>query len=275
MLIEYLSQHAEKMYRRTHARIGQARDELDRQQQIRAAAEARRQELREAKPLWRRMLIIPTAGERQARRVRDGAARAVDEAAGTVRDLRNRVEAQEAGLRGEEDFVKALASALPDSWTALCGFRNRAGETDVALVGPLGVWVIEVKRRAIVVVIDGEHWRFEKYDKYGNLKETGDAVDRRGRSWARQATDVADVLGEWLEENGLQTPIRTAVMLMHPRAGIGKHRKMTVDVVSSDPDFLLQEIGAGRQELGPDARRRIVALIKRQHTDHRNRRRRR
>ncbi len=57
------------------------------------------------------------------------------------------------------------------------------GEAGNLLVGPGGVWTIEVKVRAVRVHLGGDHWRFEKFDRYGNRVEQGVLADRRGRSW--------------------------------------------------------------------------------------------
>ena len=41
----------------------------------------------------------------------------------------------------------ALDNALDDSWTLFKGYRNRAGEIDYLLIGPTGLFAIEVKAR--------------------------------------------------------------------------------------------------------------------------------
>jgi ribosomal protein L20 len=86
-----------------------------------------------------------------------------------------------AGIAGEEQMTAALHH-LSDEWRLFRGYENRRGEVDHLLVGPRGVWAIEVKCSGVRVHIKGDHWSFEKFDRYGNL--CGAA-----RSWT--AADVA------------------------------------------------------------------------------------
>jgi Holliday junction resolvase-like predicted endonuclease len=46
---------------------------------------------------------------------------------------------------------------LDDAWVMIRGYRNRRGETDHVLVGPGGVWAVEVKRRRIRLHATGEN----------------------------------------------------------------------------------------------------------------------
>src|ERR1041384_8370166 len=57
---------------------------------------------------------------------------------------------QQAGVAAE-DQVTAYLGVLSDEWTLLRGYANRRGELDHLLVGPRGVWAIEVKGRGIRV----------------------------------------------------------------------------------------------------------------------------
>jgi hypothetical protein len=47
-------------------------------------------------------------------------------------------------------------STLSNDWVLLRGYRNRRGETDPVLVGPAGVWAIEVKRRRVLLHAVGD-----------------------------------------------------------------------------------------------------------------------
>lgn len=226
---------------------------------------------RRRKSWWRRLLGVSTAEERQAsaraRRAWQGVA-AAD--AGRQR-LDGRARQQAAGVSGEEALQHGL-SVLDDAWIMLRGYRNRRGETDHVLVGPGGVWAVEVKRRRIRLHVVGERWWYEKFDSYGNLVDKGLAVDGGGRSWARQVTDVAADLGEWLARNDLHVPVRTAVMIMHDRAVLGRLENPTVHAIGTHPTHLLKAIDRHAVALDSQSCERIVALIRRDHQFHERRR---
>ena len=56
-----------------------------------------------------------------------------------------------------------LGRALDDDWTLLRGYRNRRGEIDQLLLGPRGLFAIEVKNLNATVTVDGDRWRADKY----------------------------------------------------------------------------------------------------------------
>jgi hypothetical protein len=224
------------------------------------------------RPLWRRLLGLATPDARAARRRLADADQRVRQARSGVDKAHVRVEQQAAGLEGEDRLARGL-SGLSDDWTMLRGYRNGRGETDHVLVGPLGVWGVEVKRQAVRVHVKGEDWRFEKFDRYGNLVETGAAADRTGRSWARQVTDVADDLGDWLRRNRMDVPVHTAVVILHERAEVGNVRRPTVDLVATDPRRLLAEIQSRPRTLTAAQRSEVLRLLRRDHKHHDDRRR--
>jgi hypothetical protein len=68
-----------------------------------------------------------------------------------------------AGIAGEQLVATELGRALDDDWTLLRGYRNRRGEIDHLLLGPKGLFAIEVKNVNATVSIDGDRWRADKY----------------------------------------------------------------------------------------------------------------
>jgi len=99
-----------------------------------------------------------------------------------------------AGIAGEQLVAAELGRALADDWTLLRGYRNRRGEIDHLLVGPGGLFAIEVKNINATVYVDGDRWRADKYDNYGNLVEQRPIADRRGRSPSEQLNEPAGEL---------------------------------------------------------------------------------
>ena len=49
---------------------------------------------------------------------------------------------------------------------------------------------------------DGDSWRFEKFDRFGNLVSRGTLADRGGRSPSVQLNEPADLLEQFLGSRG-------------------------------------------------------------------------
>lgn len=138
-----------------------------------------------------------------------------------------------AGIAGEQTTVAGLGRVLGADWTLLRGFRNRRGEIDHLLLGPQGIVAIEGKHRNATVHCDGDSWRFDKYDRYGNLVERGEISDQGGRSPSVQLNEPASLLEEFLRSRGHPVPVQRVVLFTHPRSKLGNCRNLTVHVATS------------------------------------------
>src|SRR5579863_5882657 len=136
-----------------------------------------------------------------------------------------------AGIAGEQQVAAVLGQALADDWTLLHGYRNRRGEIDHLLLGPGGLFAIEVKNINATVAIDGDRWRADKYDNYGNLVEQREIADQKGRSPSEQLNEPAADLERFLHERGQRVTVQRVVVLAHKRSRIGPRRHPTVHVV--------------------------------------------
>ena len=143
-----------------------------------------------------------------------------------------------AGITGEHIVAAELGAALGDEWTLLHGYRNRRGEIDHILLGPRGLFTIEVKYRNATVDIDGDQWRFRKYDHYGNVVEHGLITDRRGRSPSVQLNEPTAELERFLRSRNHPVRARRAVVLTHPRSALGRCRNITVDLIATSTSRL-------------------------------------
>ena len=265
---EYLSDHGGDLLRSAQQARMDAAAELQACEDRLTLAEARLQAVRDDRSWWRRLLSRRTAAG-------TAAVEQVDEANWQLRRAERRwqrtkpdVERQAAGVRGEVKLVAGLAS-LSDEWVALRGYRNRRGETDVVLIGPLGIWAIEVKNYGNARVhIDGEQWSYDRLDDEGEIRQTYPAVDGSGRSWARQVIDVADDLTAWLSRNGHRVSIGTAVMLVNDGAQLGRCRDPEVDFIGTDPRRLLEVVAERSTPIDPGDCKSIVELIRRDHRHH-------
>ena len=71
-------------------------------------------------------------------------------------------------------MANEFGRALGDDWVLMRGYRNKLGEIDHLLFGPGGLVAIEVKNINGTVHCEGDKWRVDKYDRYGNLVEQHD-----------------------------------------------------------------------------------------------------
>ena len=172
-----------------------------------------------------------------------------------------------AGMGGEQLVANELQRALDDDWVLLRGYRNPGGEIDHLLLGPRGLFAMEVKHRNATVYVDGDEWRFDKYDRFGNLVEHGRIADRGGRSPSRQVNDPADKLQRFLSGRGQQVTIQRIVILTHPRSELGSHRDLTVSVATS-MDFVLDLVNGSPSALQPAQLAELQRLIEQDHRFH-------
>jgi hypothetical protein len=152
-------------------------------------------------------------------------------AAGGRRSRREAV--LQAGVTGEQSAQDALGRIFGDDWVMLRGYRNQAGEIDQLLLGPRGLIAVEVKHLNATVHCDGDEWRADRYDKYGNLVEQYAITDGGGRSPGRQLNEPADLLEQFLHSRGHPIPILRIVLLTHPRSRIGNCRSADVRITTS------------------------------------------
>lgn len=269
MRVEHLSTYAADQLtetRRAHhaAQTSQAEAEIAAME-----AEARVQAARASKSLWRRALRMASAEERAAEADHQAAGRQAVEAASATEAATIRVSQRSKGERGEQALVAALAGALSDDWVAFTGYLTKKGEADLVLVGPDGVWVIEVKNRRVRLYVAGpDRWYFDKLSSSGRAQGQEQARDRggRGRVWGQQASEAAGALWWWLDRQGQAVPVRTAVVLMDEMAEVVLHGEPGVDLVTARVPDLLVTLRVRSTPLAAAQRRSIESLIRRDHS---------
>lgn len=170
-----------------------------------------------------------------------------------------------AGIRGEQSVAAGLGRALDDDWILFQGYRNRRGEIDGLLVGPRGLFAIEVKNHNGTVDIRGDDWSSVKYGRRGDvLRERAPMGDRRGRSPSQQLSEPTGQLADWLRIRGQQVTPVLIVALVHPNARIGQVRSPTVHVVTS-VQALLKRVEQSPATLPGRQRAQVEDLIRRDH----------
>jgi len=125
-----------------------------------------------------------------------------------------------AGAAGERLVADALGRVLDDTWTLARGYVNRRGEIDHVLLGPRGLFAIEVKNQNATIDCHGDQWWSTKYDKYGNLVRPRQQMsNRQGRSPSVQLNEPAGQLEGFLRPRGHPAvTVGRVVVLTHPRA---------------------------------------------------------
>jgi hypothetical protein len=171
-----------------------------------------------------------------------------------------------AGHDAEQRVEEDLGRELGDEWTLFRGYRNARGEIDGVLLGPRGLFTIEVKYHNGTVYIAGDDWSSEKYDKYGNrVRERAPMRDASGRrSPSQQLTEPTAMLAERLRRRAQQVATQCVVVLTHPNARIGDIKGPTVQVVTSVRE-LLDLVNRSQARLNAARLREIAELIRRDH----------
>ncbi|HET9975304.1 MAG TPA: nuclease-related domain-containing protein, partial [Streptosporangiaceae bacterium] len=238
-------------------------DELVRFRARVQAAKVRKDRARAGRRWWAWLRLSMTAW-----RVKRGIPRPPVPAAGHASYGRSDLEEKiMAGIAGENLVAAELGRLLDDSWTLFRGYRNRRGEIDHLLLGPRGLFAIEVKNLNATVHIDGDRWRADKYDRYGNLVEQRVIADRRGRSPSVQLNEPADELARFLARRGQHAVVQRAVILAHTRSRLGTVRDPTV-LAGTSVGYALDLVEASASRLDRDQRTAIADLIQRDHSFH-------
>jgi hypothetical protein len=172
-----------------------------------------------------------------------------------------------AGMAGEQQVAADLGAVFGDEWVLFRGYRNGRGEIDHLLLGPGGLFAIEVKYHNATVYITGDDWRFEKFDRWGNQVEQGRIEDRTGRSPSVQLNEPADELVRFLRTRGQAISAARIVILNHPRSRVGSQRNATVRVTTSSRD-IVGLVRGSRRELTDGRVAQIASLIERDHRFH-------
>ena len=209
---------------------------------------------------WREWLRLAFAGWREKRKVPSPPIPAAGHTDAEEEIL--------AGIEGEQLVATELGRALDDDWTLLSGYRNRRGEIDHLLLGPRGLFAVEVKNLNATVHVDGDRWRADKYDKYGHLVQQRLILDRTGRSPSVQLNEPADELERFLRRRGQPVSVQRVVVLAHRRSRLGEIRGQTVAVGVSAGYLLALVRESAEGQLDGRRRAEVQRLIRRDHEFH-------
>jgi len=176
-----------------------------------------------------------------------------------------------AGMAGERRVAAELGQVLGDEWALFQGYRNRRGEIDHLLLGPAGLFAIEVKYRNATVYIHGDDWQFTKFDSWGNKVDQGRIADATGRSPSVQLNEPADELERFLHSRRQPVSITRVVILNHARSKVGHSKDLTVHVATSS-DYIIDLANASAVQFQDRRITQLERLIEQDHRFHNGRR---
>ena len=217
---------------------------------------------RRSKSLIHRALGRTSAAERSAQQSYDEAVSRAERQAAAERHGKRRTGQRKGGEAGEQRFATQLSEWLGGEWTLFQGYLSRAGEADAVVVGPNGLWAVEVKTWRARLSVDGDDWTYVRVDNRG--RPTGEpkpAVDGGNRTWGRQVMDAADALGQVLERAECGVPIQTAVVLMSRAAEVSVRGDPGVDLVIQGVAGLAKAVRSQPLSIGLLERRQIEEII--------------
>jgi hypothetical protein len=172
---------------------------------------------------------------------------------GSIKRMDIQIEAYRRGQEGEDRVAETILQTLDGDWSL---FRNlhlpgrSKADLDAVLVGPSGVWALEVKNFSGIYRNAGEQWEYRLDNKWKPL----------GKSPSRQAHDNAARLGRFLKADGIKQWVEAAVVWANLENPLLVENP---SVLVWPLDRLPDEIGNLWQEekLAPDVRARIVEKL--------------
>lgn len=260
MNVEYLSDHVGDLIREARHKLRLLEDEQAYWESEIGQAEHDLTEARGRQPFLRRLLNLPTTAEPRLQNLIVEAERAVRSIVGGISEVERKIGVLEGGAEGEKRFEGEL-KWLSDDWTMFRGYSNQRGEVDAVLVGPDGIWTIEVKNWKASLRIDGDRW--ERRDAFSGASKR--CTDRKGRTPGRQVGDIAESLAARLRRVGHRAPVRTAVVVLNDHARIESCRRVEVDFVGTSSSVFADRVLQLATPLAAPDVARIQQLVRDDH----------
>jgi hypothetical protein len=122
-----------------------------------------------------------------------------------TRSLEKQIDSHRLGQEGEERVVEVMRQSLDGNWHLFCNIRlpgRNKGDLDAVLVGPGGVWVLEIKSYNGEYRNIGDRWEYRK----GNRWEPATSNP------SRQAEDNAIRLANFLKSDNIKQWVTAVVV---------------------------------------------------------------
>jgi len=129
---------------------------------------------------------------------------------GVIRRQIEKVRTFRAGRKGEDHIVEALRAALDSRWTIYRNLQlpDHKDDLDLVLVGPGGVWAVQVKATSAPLRVHERQWQV-----------------RRGGRWVAakpdpgvQVTRQATALNDFFKRQGIARFVERAIALAEPQS---------------------------------------------------------
>lgn len=122
-----------------------------------------------------------------------------------IADMKN----YRAGREGEEWIADQVRACLDSRWTVFrtISLPKKRGDLDIILVGPPGIWVLEVKAYKSPIRLQNRQWSYLSGQKWKPCDSRPDA----------QASYNAVCLHEFLSEHGVSVYVNAVVALTQPQ----------------------------------------------------------
>ena len=170
----------------------------------------------------------------------------------------------QAGSEAERRVDAFFASALGERWTLIAGYCGPSGEIDRILIGPWGIYAIEIKGNRGVIESDGQRWWAKRYGHHGDLLD----IKTLPRAPDAQLCKAVTPLQRWLDKNGVEQRITTVVLFAAEDAHIGRMDSACADVVTTLGTLdlgLLFDPEPGQERLVASRRESVVRLVVKDH----------
>lgn len=167
----------------------------------------------------------------------------------------------QAGTNGEKKALKVLADGLPDSYccvnNVVVRFEERHNELDLVVVGPSGVFIVEVKNTAGNIVGDYEDQILQQ-KKRSETKEMRNPV--------KQVKTHTDILSRYLRAKGVRCWVQSTVFFVNPKCApeirnIPQNGVQVFAVSQGGAQKLVDFIQRSKEALSKEQIEQIIGLL--------------
>jgi len=170
----------------------------------------------------------------------------------------------QSGLEGERTATE-IVSQLSDSYTVFrnltMAYEDRSAEADLVIVGPSGVYIIEVKNHNGTIRGDVEERNWTQY----KVGRGGTPYQNTMYSPIKQVRTHVHLLAGILRDAGLPLYVNSGVLFANPETEVtlvGQMDRTPVFAVGADgTEELLRYLTRQSRVLSPDACQRVTALL--------------
>lgn len=260
MIVEYLSDHLGDLVEESRQKLVLLHDQKAYWSNAVLQAEHDLAAANRKRSVWRRLFNLPSPEEPELHREILEAEHGLRSVEIAITEMVAEIGTREAGAEGEKRFEGELGW-MSDDWTMFRGYRNQRGEADAVLVGPDGVWTVEVKNWTGRFRIDGDTWIGRRLHDGSERRTT----DRKGRSPALQVREIAESLSTRLHRVGHTVPVRTAVAVLNNNAEIESCRRPGVDFVGTSTGAFADRVAELAKPLADSEVQAIRQLVRDDH----------